>query len=366
MGIKQIEVYPVILHYKEPFRIAPSTSTETHNVLVKIVTDYDVVGWGESSPSKRVTGESAETVINALDKLAPKLIGSCPLRIELNMEKMDLSVKENPAAKAAVDIALYDVLGKTGNKPLFMLLGGYRSEVMTDITLGIKSPKEMAKDASRAVKEGFKALKVKVGVNPSEDVERVKMVREAAGSAVELRVDANQGWTLKQAMDVLTKIAKYDVEFIEQPVPAENVKGLANIRKNSSIPVMADESVHSPADALRLIQAEAVDMINIKLMKSGGIHEARKIAEVAEAAAVPCMIGCMGESELGIAAAVHLVAAIKNIQYADLDSDLLLKDKIAGDGLKVENSLRLLPKLPGLGVKEIDQKRLGTPIRVYR
>jgi len=366
MGIKQIEVYPVTLHYKEPFRIAPSTSTETRNVVVKMVTDYNVVGWGESSPSKRVTGESAETVINTLDKLAPKLIGSCPSRIELTKEKMDLSVKENPAAKAAVDMALYDVLGKTCNKPLFMLLGGYRSEVMTDITLSIKSPKEMAKDASRAVKEGFKALKVKVGVNPSEDVERVKMVREAVGNSVELRVDANQGWTPRQATAVLTKMAKYDVKFVEQPVPAENVEGLASVRKNSSIPVMADESVHSPADALRLIQAEAVDMINIKLMKSGGIHEARKIAEVAEAAGVPCMIGCMGESELGIAAAVHLAAAIKNIQYTDLDSDLLLRDKVAGDGLKVQDSRRPLPNLPGLGVKEIDRKRLGTPVKVYR
>jgi o-succinylbenzoate synthase len=366
VGIKQIEVYAVTLRYREPFRIAPSISTETHNVIVKIVTDYEVVGWGESSPSKRVTGESAETVIEALDKLAPKLVGTCPLRIEQNIERMDLLVEGNPAAKASVDMALYDILGKTGRKPLFMLMGGYRSEVMTDITLGIKSPKEMAKDALIAVQKGFKALKVKVGTNPSEDVERVKMVHEAVGSDVELRVDANQGWTPKEAMDVLTEIAKCDVEFVEQPVSAEDVRGLASVRKHSSIPVMADESVHSPADALRLIQAEAVDMINIKLMKSGGIHKARKIAEVAEAAGVPCMIGCMSESELGITAAVHLAAAIRNIRYADLDSDLLLRDKLVKNTLKVENSVRPLSSLPGLGVKEIDQKRLGAPVGVYR
>lgn len=366
MGIKQIEVYAVTLRYREPFRIAPSISTETHNVIVKIVTDYEVVGWGESSPSKRVTGESAETVIEALDKLAPKLVGTCPLRIEQNIERMDLLVEGNPAAKASVDMALYDILGKTTRKPLFMLIGGYRSEVMTDITLGIKPPKEMAKDALIAVRKGFKALKVKVGTNPSEDVERVKMIREAAGSDVELRVDANQGWTPKEAMDVLTEIAKCDVEFVEQPVSAEDVRGLASVRKHSSIPVMADESVHSPADALRLIQAEAVDMINIKLMKSGGIHKARKIAEVAEAAGVPCMIGCMSESELGVTAAVHLAAAIRNIRYADLDSDLLLRDKLVKNTLKVENSVRPLSSLPGLGVKEIDQKRLGAPVGVYR
>jgi L-alanine-DL-glutamate epimerase-like enolase superfamily enzyme len=161
-------------------------------------------------------------------------------------------------------------------------------------------------------------------------------------------------------------MAKCDVEFVEQPVSAEDVRGLASVRKHSSIPVMADESVHSPADALRLIQAEAVDMINIKLMKSGGIHKARKIAEVAEAAGVPCMIGCMSESELGVTAAVHLAAAIRNIRYADLDSDLLLRDKLVKNTLKVENSVRPLSSLPGLGVKEIDQKRLGAPVGVYR
>jgi L-alanine-DL-glutamate epimerase-like enolase superfamily enzyme len=263
-------------------------------------------------------------------------------------------------------MALYDILGKTGRKPLFMLMGGYRSEVMTDITLGIKSPKEMAKDSLIAVQKGFKALKVKVGTNPSEDVERVKMVREAVGSDVELRVDANQAWTPKEAMDVLTEISKCNVEFVEQPVSAEDVRGLASVRKHSSIPVMADESVHSPADALRLIRSEAVDMINIKLMKSGGIHKARKIVEVAEAAGVPCMIGCMSESELGITAAVHLAAAMRNIRYADLDSDLLLRDKLVKNTLKVENSVRPLSSLPGLGVKEIDQKRLGAPVGVYR
>ena len=128
MDIQQIEVYPVTLGYKEPFRIAPGASTESHNVIVKIVTDYGVVGWGESSPSERVTGETAETVIKTLDKIAPKLIGLCPLRIEQDVEIMDSIVEGNPAAKAAIDIALHDILGKTTRKPLFMLMGGYRNE----------------------------------------------------------------------------------------------------------------------------------------------------------------------------------------------------------------------------------------------
>jgi o-succinylbenzoate synthase len=367
LGIEQIEVFPVTLKYREPFRIAPEAHTESHNVVVKIVTDYGVIGWGESSPSKRVTGETAETVMNVIDKIAPKLIGMCPLRIEQTVDAMDSIVKDNPAAKAAIDIALHDIIGKTARKPLFMLLGGYRTQVLTDITLGIKSPKEMAKDAEKAVKRGFKALKVKVGVNPAEDVERLRLIHKAAGEDVQIRIDANQGWTPKQAIEALNKMEKFNVQFAEQPVPAENLKGLIEVKKNSPIPIMADESVHSPEDAIRLIHAEAVDLINIKLMKSGGILKGRKIAEIAEAAGIPCMIGCMGESEIGIAAGAHLAAAVKNIHYADLDSDILLKDKLVKKGgTKIKNSMRIFPKQNGLGIKELDEKLLGKPKKIYK
>jgi len=367
MGIQQIEVYPVTLGYKEPFRIAPGASIESRNVIVKIVTDYGVMGWGESSPSERVTGETAETVIKTLDRIAPKLIKLCPLRIENNVEVMDSIVEGNPAAKAAIDMALHDILGKTARKPLFMLMGGYRTEVLTDITLSIKPPKEMANDAVKAIKKGFKALKVKVGVNPIEDVKRIKLIRESVGSDVQIRIDANQGWTPKQAIEALKKIGKFNIQFAEQPVPAENIKGLIEVRKNSPIPIMADESVHSPEDALHLIQAEAIDLINIKLMKSGGLLKGRKISAIAEAARMSCMIGCMGESEIGIAAGAHLAAAVKNIQYADLDSDILLKDKlIKKGGTKVKNSMRILPKQYGLGIKELEEKMLGKPLRIYK
>jgi L-alanine-DL-glutamate epimerase-like enolase superfamily enzyme len=280
---------------------------------------------------------------------------------------MDSIVKGNPAAKAAIDIALHDILGKTVKKSLFMVMGGYRTQVLTDITLGIKSPKEMAKDAAKAVKRGFKALKVKVGVNPTEDVERLRLIREAVGEEIQLRIDANQGWKPKQAIEALNKMEKFNIQFAEQPVPAENLKGLIEVKKNSPIPIMADESVHSPQDAIRLIQAEAVDLINIKLMKSGGILKGRKIAEIAEAANIPCMIGCMGESEIGIAAGAHLAAAVRNIQYADLDSDILLKDKLVKKGgTKVKNSMRIFPKQHGLGIKELNEKLLGKPKKIYK
>jgi len=335
--------------------------------VVKVLTDDGVVGWGESSPSQRVTGENPKTVVEVLDKIAPKFIGMSPLRIEQDIELMDSIVDGNPSAKAAIDMALHDILGKTARKPLFMLMGGYRTEVLTDITLGIKSPKEMAKDAVKAVNKGFKALKVKVGVNPTEYVERIKLIRKTVGDNVDVRLDANQGWTPEQAIEVLDKLEKFNIQFAEQPVPAEDLKGLVKVRKNSSIPIMADESVHSPEDALRLIMAEAVDLMNIKLMKSGGLLKGRKIANIAGAAGIPCMIGCMGESGIGIAAGAHLGAEVKNIQYADLDSDLLLKDKLLKKGgTKVKNSMRIFPKQYGLGISELNQELLGKAKKIYK
>lgn len=366
MGIQRIEVYAVTLRYAEPFTISAGTSTENHNTIVKLVTDYDVFGWGEASPSKRVTQETPETILKALDKIGPQLIGMCPLRIAQDIDMMDRLVSGNPSAKAAIDIALHDVLGKTAHKPTWRILGGFRERVPTDITLSIKTPEGVAKDALKAVKNGFKALKVKVGVNPREDFERIKLVREAVGDKIAIRIDANQGWTVTKALTVLRKLEKFDIQFVEQPIEAKNTQGLAKIKKSSPIPVMADESVHSAVDALRLIRANAVDMINIKLMKSGGIFNARKIAEIAEAANMPCMIGCMGESAIGITAAVHFAAATKNVQFADLDCDLLLADKLVTEGgAGLRTSERIPVNEPGLGVERLDEKLLGKPVRVY-
>ncbi len=367
MSIQRIEAFSVVLRYHEPFRIAPSTSTESQNIVVRIYTDYEVVGVGEASPSKRVTRETPQTVLKALDKIAPRLIGMHSLRIEQIMETMDQTVAENPSAKAAIDIALHDIMGKTARRPLFELLGGFRQEVLTDITLGIKEPKEMARDAVKAVRKGFRALKAKAGVNPEEDFERIREVRKAVGSDVAVRIDANQGWTVRQAIEVLKKLERLNVQFVEQPVKADNIEGLAEVKKNSSIPVMVDESVHSPQDAMHIIKMEAADLINIKLMKSGGILKARKIAAVAEAADVPCMIGCMGESTIGITAGVHFAAAIKNVQYADLDSDILLKDKtVLEGGAKLNASKRIPLTKSGLGIVKLDKEILGEPIRTYK
>jgi len=366
MRIRSIEVYPVVLRYHEPFKIALGTEFESRNVIVKIYTDSDVFGIGEASPFEKVTHETPQTVMQTLEKIAPKLIGMCPLRIEKTVETMDQAIAENPSAKAAIDMALYDILGKTAGQPLFKLIGGFREDVLTDFTLGIKESKEMAKDAVKAVKKDFKALKVKVGINPEEDVERIKRIREAVGPDIPIRIDANQGWNVQEAIDALGKLERSNVQFAEQPVKADDIKGMAKVKKNSPIPIMADESVHTPSDAMRAIREEAVDMINIKLMKSGGILKAKKIAAIAESADVLCMIGCMSESAIGIAAGVHLAAAVKNIQYADLDSDILINDKLVLQGRsELRNSRRVPSQSPGLGIIKLDDKILAKPKKVY-
>lgn len=397
LKIEKITVHYVALDYKTPFQTAIPANVrhskmtrlakwilynmplgyaignKSNNVVVKITTDQHIEGLGASScsrvraPPLTKAGETVETIIKALDKIAPRLVGMCHLDIQECIDFMDPIIDGNYAAKSAIDMALHDIWGKQENRPLYLLLGGYRKELLTDRSIGIKSPEHMAQDAVRAVNEGFRAIKIKVGTNPSQDIERVRRVREAVGEEIQLRVDANQGWTPEQAIQVLKKIEKFDIQFVEQPVSAGDIEGLKKIRKSVSIPIMADESARSLEDVLRLIQAEAIDMINIKLMKSGGILKAREIALLAEAAKIPCMMGCGIESEIGITAAAHVAAATRNIQFADLDSDLLLQKKLVKKGGAVlEKSWRKLPEKAGLGIEQLDEELLGKPIRIFQ
>lgn len=357
MRIVGIKVFLAELQYVEPFKIALGTLAISRNVIVKILTDEGIVGWGEASPSRRITGETVESTMYAVKNyLKPILVGKDPICVNDILKEIDKNLQGHTSAKAAVDMALYDILGKNSNLPLYRLLGSSRNTVVTDITIGIKSPEEMAKSAVEFVNRGFRTLKIKVGMDPLEDVERVRAVREAVGNKIIIRVDANQGWTPKQAVKTIKTVEKYDIELVEQPVPWWDLNGMAFVRENIDTPIAADESVHSPIDALRLVQSRAADIINIKLMKCGGISKALKVANIAEAADVELMIGCMGESTLGITGAAHFAAAIDSIKYVDLDSDLLLKDNIVIEGgAVIDKDIRSLPSDPGLGIKNFAQ-----------
>ncbi|MDD8020787.1 MAG: dipeptide epimerase [Acidobacteriota bacterium] len=349
MKIKKIEIFNFDIPLIEPFHIAIGTMTAANDVLVKIITDSGLYGLGESCPFAPITGETQASNIAAARAIREILMGKDPLAIELLMEQIGNIVHANPGAVAAFDMALYDLLGKVANLPLYRLLGGYRSSFETDITSGLNTPEKMVASVKDGLARGYRQIKIKVGEDPDLDVRRVKMVREAIGPDIPLRIDANQGWSVPQAISALKRMEPFNVQFVEQPVLASDISGLKAVRQQSPIPIMADESLFLPSDSTKLIREEACDYFNIKLMKAGGLLNSLKIAQVAAAANIQCMVGCMLESKLGLTAAAHLVASQKNIIFADLDGNSEHQvDPVIG-GIKVEKGTIHLPDGPGLG-----------------
>lgn len=368
MKISRIEIYEVSIGLRRPFAIATDTINSINSVIVKVVDDHGNTGWGEAAPQPVILGETPGSILACLDLIARYLIGKDPRRLEEINEILDRTVYRNTAAKAAVDIALHDLVGKVWGEPLWRLLGGAREKIETDLTIGIRPLDEVLEDVRSLLKEGFKAIKLKVGESPDIDIRKVKAVREAIGNGARIRIDANQGWTRQQAIHALRGMAEYGVEFVEQPVRADDISGLISIRQATPIPVMADESVHQPEDAIRVIKEEAVDYLNIKLMKSGGFWKARKIAAIAEAAGIGCMVGSMVETDLGITAAAHFAAAIRNIRFGDLDIGFSLEPRdqlIMRGGAKFDRGYVIPPNGPGLGIIELKEELLRGPIKVY-
>jgi L-alanine-DL-glutamate epimerase-like enolase superfamily enzyme len=259
-----------------------------------------------------------------------------------NLEQLLVDVQNscvaNTSAKAAVDIALHDLYCRVLDISLYKLLGGFTDSLKTDITVGIDDPEVMKQDAAGRVKEGFHVLKIKVGHDEQLDLKRIESIRAVVGSEVLLRLDANQGWTRKQAVRIIQTLEDRElgIELIEQPVPAHDFEGLKFITDRVNIPIMADESVFSPRDAFRLLEMSAVDLLNIKLMKCGGIRQALQIAAIAEAAGVECMIGSMMESTLSVAAAAHVAASVSNITRYDLDAPLWLANDSMKGGMRFD------------------------------
>lgn len=358
MPIRRVEVYTVDLPYKKPFTISMGTSYCSTDVVVKLIDDYGRIGWGEASPSRRVTGDSEDTILAAMKVLAPQIINEDPLNIEEIERKLSSTILGNTSAKLALEMAALDLKGKLLGVRLRDLLGGHADRVETDFTIGIMSPEEMAADALKYVEMGFRILKLKVGVGVEEDVARVKAVRDAVGGNIRIRIDANQGWTVKQAKKALSMMEKYEVELAEQPVKWYDIEGMAELTRESPIPIMADESVHSARDALLIAKMRAADYINIKLTKAGGLLEARRIAAVSEAAGIPNMIGCMMEGGISITAAVHFAAATRNVVTTDLDSDISLKEDFVEGGAGCVKGFRVLPEGPGLGNLKVKEHML--------
>lgn len=358
MKIKEVDILYFDIPLKEPFKISIGTMHGANDVLVRIHTDTAIVGLGEACPFSPITGETQEANIAVARNLRGLVLGKDPLAIGSLIREFGAFVRTNPSIVAAFDMALHDILGKASSLPLFRLFGGDRTTLETDITADLDVPEIMAGKAKDFVAKGFKTIKVKVGQDPEMDVARLQAIREAVGYGCSLRIDANQGWTVPQAVEALKRLEKYRIQFVEQPVAAWDTDGMRTVRVKSPIPVMADEALFTPADAIKLIKAEACDYFNIKLMKAGGLLNGLKIAHIAESAGIGCMVGCMLESRLALTAAAHLMAAHRNILFADLDGHTFhTVDPIIG-GMTMEGGLINVPEGPGLGL-DIDPEFLS-------
>lgn len=352
MKITKIEVGKVEAPLITPFKTALRTVYTIQNVLVKIYTDDGQVGYGEAAPTHVITGETLASIQYAIEQVIAPLIEGIEIEeIAVLCEKVDHCLYQNTSAKAAVEMALYDLWAKKYDAPLYKLLGGYRQELTTDITISVNDSDEMVKDSLDAVKRGFTILKVKVGKDPKEDVDRVIAIRKAVGQDVILRVDANQGWTPKEAVRIIGQLEDRDtqIELVEQPVHYSDISGMQYVTNNTQTNILADESVFSPKQALEVIEKRAADFINIKLMKTGGISKAQMICNIAEASGIACMIGCMLETKISVSAAAHFAAANKNITMIDLDGpSLCVEDPIDG-GPRFEGQSIQMGETPGLG-----------------
>jgi len=355
MRITDIRTKTIITPLKKIFKTALRSVDEIENICVFIETDTGVTGLGCAVPTAVITGETAMSIKGAVKNIYENLSGLDVRDFEIVMQRLHSCMVGNNSAKAAVDMALYDIIGKFYKTPLYRFLGGDAKRLETDMTVSIGTLEEMAFDAREVVKNGFNILKLKVGIDPDFDVKRLKAVRRAVGPEIRLRIDANQGWSPKEAVFFMERIARENIciDLLEQPVHAKDYKGMKFVRDNTDVPVYADESVFSPRDAMEIIHMDAVDGINIKLMKCGGIYNALKIVAIAESAGIGCMIGSMMESHIGVTAAAHLAAAKKSITGYDLDAPLFVKENPAQGGITYNASAITLPDLPGLGVHSL-------------
>jgi o-succinylbenzoate synthase len=357
MKITKVRLGRISVPLRVPFKTALRQVNSVEDIIVEIHTDTGEVGYGEAPPTGAITGDTTGAIIGAFqDHIIKTLVGRDVEDFENLTRDVQKCIVKNSSAKAAADIALWDLYGKKYGIPVYRMLGASRNQIITDLTISVNPPEEMARDAVNAVERGYDTLKVKVGIDPSLDVERLSAIRAAVGDKPRIRIDANQAWSPKQAVKLLNQMQErgLDIELVEQPVKAHDLEGLKYVTDRSYVPVLADESVFSVEDALKIVQLQAADLINIKLMKCGGLTNALKIATLAEVSGVECMIGCMLEAKVSVNAAVHLACARQIITKVDLDGPMLCsEDPVLGGAVFNEKEITVADE-PGLGIRGIE------------
>ena len=356
MKISAIHIGRVSIPLKRPFKTALRRVDSAEDIVIRVEADSGEVGFGNAPPTAVITGDSQDSIVAAIrDTLGPRLIGQDVENLEAIMGLLDAGMLHNLSAKAALDIAVYDLFARRFGMPLYKFFGGYRTAFATDLTISLNAPDEMVRDALSAVGEGYTALKLKVGNDPALDFARVRAIREAIGAGVAIRLDANQGWGAKEAVRIIRRFEAegLGIELIEQPVKAHDLEGLNYVTDQVETDIMADESAFGPYEVFQLLSHRACDLISIKLMKAGGLHNALKIAHFAETLDVQCMMSCMLESKVGITAAASLAAGKKIVTRADLDAAVLLAEDPVVGGVSFNGNQLIIPETPGLGINDI-------------
>ncbi|EKE79959.1 mandelate racemase/muconate lactonizing enzyme family protein [Idiomarina xiamenensis] len=353
MKIIAVDVALLNIAMTEPCKTPIGVLDAARNVVVRIHTDNGLSGWGETSPMSPITGDSQQSSYALGQEIAPLLLQQDALACDARLRQLTQFSPAASCIRSAFDMALYDLRAQHAGLPLYRYLGGEHRRLVTDATIGNQARVSDTVDAALGwVKQGFSAIKLKTGRADLIDVEHVRAVREAVGDEVAIRIDCNQGWHYAEAMANIRAMQGLNLQYVEQPLAAWDIDGFARLRKASPIPICADESVFSDHDALRLIKQDAVDYLNIKLAKSGGIDTAIKINNLAQAAGLRCMIGCFAESRLGLTAAAHFAMAKSNICFIDLDAGFCLAEDpvIGGMHAPIEDGgVISLSDSPGLG-----------------
>ncbi|HEY7033292.1 MAG TPA: dipeptide epimerase [Thermomicrobiales bacterium] len=357
--VATIDVIPVKLPLREPFVISYATYPDVLSVLVRVTTGDGLVGWGEATPDPNVTGETwGGTAATLRDDLAPALVGRDARDRETAMLALDARVEGVPAAKAALDMALHDLLGRALGVPIWMLLGGRSKSYLTiSRVVSMKAPEEMARDAAKHVADGFKTVKVKVG-NGADwrlDVARIAVVREAIGPDIGLKIDVNQGWkTASAAIAAIRAGSVSSPDYVEQPVAWWDLDGLAEVRRQTGATIMVDEGCHGPREMLRVAALRAADLVNIKLMKCGGLLGALKLNAIAETAGIVAQVGTMVESSIASAAGLHLALGLANVRTVEMGGPLMLAEDLGDVRTWYDRDRISVPDRPGLGI-EVDE-----------
>ena len=357
MKIGEIYCEPRILKLRESYSISNETTEKCDNVFLRISTKNGYTGWGCAAPVESVTGETSDSVVKCFNEsIEPVVKGEDAFSYARIIETLKSEIPDHPSALAMVDMAIYDLIAQKAGVPLFKLLGGYRRSIPTSVTIGIMPVNATLGKARQYIEKGYSILKIKGGVDPDEDIEKIKLIRKKFGTEIRLRFDANQGYNVNDSLRFIKETQEAGIELFEQPTPKSELNQLEMVTRQTNVPVMADESILSLKDVFQLSKDKATDLINIKLMKAGGITEGLHINSVAKAAGIEVMVGCMDESAISIAAGLHFALSRPNIAYADLDGHLDILDDPFKDMLSIEAGILFPPESSGLGWTEVNMK----------